>query len=125
MDNLKTDSENTTATAEGAAKGGPVFPDLKAIIVEIIGADAAEFIEITEESAFVGDLEMDSIQIIQFAEIVNEHYGNEVDFVGWLSKKPIQWLVDLTIGDVATFIESSREAKQPEQQDQPLGAEQI
>jgi acyl carrier protein len=103
MDNLNSNPESTTATA----KGGPVFPHLKATVVGIIGADVAEFIEISEESAFVGDLEMDSIQIVQFAEIVNEHYGGEVDFVGWLSKKPIRHLVNLTIGDVAAFIESS------------------
>jgi acyl carrier protein len=106
MDNLKTDPESTTAPA----KEGPIFPDLKAIVTEIIGADAAEFIEIAEESAFVGDLEMNSIQIVQFAEIVNKQYGDEVDFVGWLSKKPIHQLIDLTMGDVAAFIESSRDA---------------
>jgi acyl carrier protein len=110
MDNLNSDPQS----AAKSAGTDPIFPDLKAIIVEIIGADAAEFIEITEESAFVGDLEMDSIQIVQFAEIVNEHYGDEVDFVGWLSKKPIRQLIDLTIGDVAAFIESSREAQQTE-----------
>jgi acyl carrier protein len=103
MDGLSSNPKNTTATAEGDS----IFPDLKAIIVGIIGADVAEFIEITEESAFVGDLEMDSIQIVQFAEIVNEQYGDEVDFVGWLSKKPVRQLIDLKIGDVATFIENS------------------
>jgi acyl carrier protein len=113
MDNLNSDPANTTE----AAKGGPVFPHLKAIIIGIIGIDVAEFIEITEESAFVGDLEMDSIQIVQFAEIVNEHYGSEVDFVGWLSKKPIRRLVDLTIGDVAAFIESSLSKKPLSYQD--------
>jgi acyl carrier protein len=102
MDSLNGNPDNTTAT-----KGGPVFPHLKAIIIGIIGADVAEFVEITEESAFVGDLEMDSIQIVQFAEIVNEHYGSKVDFVGWLSKKPIRRLVNLTTGDVAAFIEHS------------------
>jgi acyl carrier protein len=114
MDNL---SSNNLTNNTNTAGQDAVFPQLKAVIVEIIGDDVAEFIEITKDSAFIGDLEMDSIQIVKFAEIINEHYGNEIDFVGWLSKKPIPQLIDLTIGEVASFIESNQGtdqvAKQP------------
>jgi acyl carrier protein len=84
-----------------------VLPDITTIIEEVIGADAAELIEITEESIFIDDLEMDSIQIVQFAEIVNERYGERVDFVNWLSNTPVTKLLKLTVGDVADFIQTN------------------
>lgn len=84
-----------------------IFLQLKEIIVEIIGADAAEIVGIHPNSAFVGDLEMDSIQIVAFAGKVNERYGKRTNFIAWLSQKSIRQLAKLTVGDVATYIASS------------------
>jgi acyl carrier protein len=84
-----------------------VFPQLKTVIEEVIGADAAEFFEITRESAFVEDLEMDSIQVVQFAESVNDLYGDQVDFITWLSQKPFDELLELRVGDISSYIENN------------------
>jgi acyl carrier protein len=84
---------------------GSVVPQLWQIVTEIIGEDAAEFLEFTEQSSFIRDLGMDSIQIIHLAEHVNGLYGGQVDLIGWLSSKPLNKLLTLTVGDVAAFIE--------------------
>ena len=81
-----------------------VFEFLKEAIAEVIGEEAASVIDITPRSQFIKDLEMDSIQIVAFGEKVNERYGASVDFVGWLSNKPIRKLLKLTVGEVAGFI---------------------
>jgi acyl carrier protein len=85
-----------------------VFWRLKEIIAELIGNDAAEIIGIRKDSEFVGDLGMDSIQIVSFAEEVRNLYGNRVNFISWLSKMPFQEMLDLTVGDVVDFIEGNR-----------------
>jgi acyl carrier protein len=72
-----------------------------------MGAEVAEIVGIHEDSRFVGDLEMDSIQIVAFAERVNALYGN-VNFVGWLSKMPIIKMARLTGGAVAEYIEKEQ-----------------
>jgi acyl carrier protein len=81
-----------------------VFLQLKEMIAGIIGEDVVEIIGIQMDSRFAKDLEMDSIQIVAFAEMVQEKYGHLVDFVSWLSKKSILKLISLTIGDVVELI---------------------
>jgi acyl carrier protein len=81
-----------------------IFKQLKDIITDIIGADAAEIVGIYESSAFVGDLEMDSIQIVSFAEEVRNRYGDRINFTAWLSKIPLRKIVKLKVGDVVDYI---------------------
>jgi acyl carrier protein len=94
----------TTRAAPVAARGQhDVFLQLKEILAELLGADVAEIVGIREDSSFVADLEMDSIQIVAFAERVNAMYDN-VNFIGWLSKMPIFKMARLTVGAVAGYI---------------------
>jgi acyl carrier protein len=81
-----------------------VFRQLKQFIAEIIGEDVVEELNVTRKSTFVKDLEMDSIEIVAFAEKVKAYYGHQVNFIGWLSKMKIKEIINLSIGDVADFI---------------------
>ena len=81
-----------------------VFEELRKILTELIGEDEAEILGIERESKFTADLMMDSIQIIAFAERINERYGDRVNFTAWLSKKPLKALMNLSVGDVSDFI---------------------
>lgn len=81
-----------------------VFEELRKMLTELIGEDEAEILGIERESKFTADLMMDSIQIIAFAERINERYGADVNFNAWLSKKPLKALMDLSVGDVSSFI---------------------
>jgi len=81
-----------------------VFEELHKILTELIGEDEAEILGIERESKFTADLMMDSIQIIAFAERINERYGDRVNFTAWLSKKPLKALMTLSVGDVSDFI---------------------
>jgi len=81
-----------------------IFEELHHILTELIGKDEAEILGIERESKFTADLMMDSIQIIAFAEKINERYGDRVNFTAWLSKKPLKALMNLSVGDVSTFI---------------------
>lgn len=81
-----------------------IFLTIKGFISEIIGEDVAEELDISVNSSFTKDLEMDSIQIVSFAEKVNRRYGERVDFTGWLSDKSIMQLLNMTIGKIVDFI---------------------
>ena len=81
-----------------------VFEQLKQFITEIIGKEIAEEIEISKESIFTKDLEMDSIEIVAFAEKVKNKYGKEYDFVNWLSGMQLEQILSLSINDVIEFM---------------------
>jgi acyl carrier protein len=101
------DMNNTLRGGSPPVDHGAIIAQIEQLIAEIIGSDAAELLDISEQSSFVGDLEMDSIQIVHLAEHINERYGKQVDFVGWLSSKSVKELLALTVGNVAAFIEES------------------
>lgn len=81
-----------------------VFEQLKQFISDIIGADIAEELDITPKSNFSRDLEMDSIEIVAFAEKVKVKYGDGLDFAGWLSGMNLDQLVNLNLDDIINFI---------------------
>lgn len=81
-----------------------LFLELKQFISEIIGPDIVEELDITKDSTFAKDMEMDSIEIVAFAEKVKAKFGNEIDFAGWLSAMNLDQLVNLSLNDIINYI---------------------
>lgn len=84
-----------------------IFEQLKQFISEVIGADVAEELNITKESIFTKDLEMDSIEIVAFAEKVKNYYGKNIDFTGWLSGLDLDELINLSLATIVIFISNA------------------
>lgn len=80
-----------------------LFGELKQFISDIIGADVVEELDITRESNFSRDLEMDSIEIVAFAEKMKVRYDG-IDFTGWLSGMDLDRLINLSLDDIINFI---------------------
>lgn len=81
-----------------------VFIILKQFVADIIGEDVVEELDINPESIFTKDLEMDSIEIVSFAEKVRLKYGDSVNFELWLSSMELEQLMNLSLGSVVNFI---------------------
>jgi acyl carrier protein len=81
-----------------------IFKQLVQFISEIIGADVVEELEITKESVFTKDLEMDSIEIVAFAEKVKIHYGKDIDFTKWISSLDLDELIALSLNSIVDFV---------------------
>lgn len=81
-----------------------IFSTLNQFITEIIGEEFVEDMDIKPESSFTRDLEMDSIEIVAFSEKVKAHFGEKIDFTGWLSGMDIDELIALTLNDIIKYI---------------------
>lgn len=81
-----------------------IFSNLKQFIADIIGADIVEQLDISEKSTFTKDLEMDSIEIVSFAEKVKLTYGKDIDFTTWLSSMDLEQIVNLNLNDIIEYI---------------------
>ncbi|MDX1661967.1 MAG: phosphopantetheine-binding protein [Gemmatimonadota bacterium] len=64
--------------------------------------------EITMDSSFSRDLELESIEFVALAEKLQERYGHEVDFMVWLSSKELPELIELEVGELVEYIDSCR-----------------
>ncbi|MEZ0452764.1 phosphopantetheine-binding protein [Sphingobacterium thalpophilum] len=77
---------------------------LKGFITEVIGEEFVEEMDITPESSFTKDLEMDSIEIVSFSEKIKAHFGDQIDFTGWLSSMDLDQLINLDLRMIINYI---------------------
>ena len=82
-----------------------IFDLMKQFITEVIGEEFVEEMDITMESSFTKDLEMDSIEIVSFSEKIKAHFGEQIDFTGWLSNTDLDQLINLNLGTIVNYIE--------------------
>ena len=85
-----------------------VLATVRKLIVEIAGEDIALLTPIEMETSFNADLELESIEFVALAEKLQQRYGTSVDFVGWISKKELDQIIALTVGELVEFIASCR-----------------
>lgn len=95
-----------TIVTAGKLNNEEIFNLLKQFITEVIGEEFAEEMDISIESSFNKDLEMDSIEIVAFSEKIKAHFGDKIDFTGWLSDMDIDQLIALKLGMIVKFIET-------------------
>ncbi|WP_288884188.1 acyl carrier protein [Pedobacter panaciterrae] len=81
-----------------------IFDLMKQFITEVIGEEFVEEMDITMESSFTKDLEMDSIEIVSFSEKIKAHFGEQIDFTGWLSNMDLDQLINLNLGTIVNYI---------------------
>jgi acyl carrier protein len=84
-----------------------VLATVARMIREVIGDDAGLGPPIELETSFNRDLELESIEFVALAEKLREHYGERVDFAGWLATMQLDQILELSVGELVAFIERS------------------
>lgn len=77
------------------------------IIREVVAEEWIREVPITRETAFNADLELESLEFVALAERLQQEYGSQVDFVGWLSSQDLDQIVGMKVGDLVDFIDRS------------------
>jgi len=86
------------------AASAEILETLAGLIRQVIGEDWADDIDIGMETSFADDLELESIEFVQLAELLQNHYGKDVNFVSWLSKMQLDSIIGLKVGQVVEFV---------------------
>jgi acyl carrier protein len=86
------------------------FDDVRATvessIVAVVGRWYYDECQVDLDSTFAEDIELESMEVMEIAERLIETYDT-VDFVTWFSGMELDDLVELTMGDVVSFIVKS------------------
>jgi acyl carrier protein len=85
-----------------------ILRTVEQLLVEIVGDEIALTGPMTMATSFSTDLELESIEFVALAEKLQQHYGAQVDFVGWISQKELDQIIHLTVGELVEFIASCR-----------------
>jgi acyl carrier protein len=89
-----------------ARKEQEILEDVRTMIAGIIGQDVdLNDREIALDTSFNRDLELESIEFVVLSEQLQNRYGKNIDFAGWLAGKELQDIINLRVGDVVRFIE--------------------
>ena len=75
-------------------------------LVAIAGDEILISGPISMTTSFNGDLELESIEFVAHAEKLQQQFGARVDFVGWISGKELDQIIQLTVGELVEFIAS-------------------
>ena len=78
---------------------------LGTMLIEVIAEEWAQDFAFTMDTSFSEDLELESIEFVALAERVQTHFGDQVDFVNWLSSMEIDAIISLSLGQLVEFIE--------------------
>lgn len=89
----------------------PTLQQLAGMLQEVIGEDWDLEQPIELKTSFADDLELESIEFVALAEKLHERYGNDVDFVAWLSEKELDEIIGLRVGDVVEYIDRCLSSK--------------
>lgn len=81
-----------------------VLATVSTLITEVVGDELELDGPIRLDTRFSDDLELESIEFVALAEKLQEHYGDSVDFVGWLSDKELDEIIGLRVGDLVEHI---------------------
>ena len=84
---------------------------VKTLLREVIGDEFDDLGEITLETRFGEDLELESIEFVALAERLQEVYGASVPFVEWLSTMDLDQIIALRVGDLVEYIEKCLSSK--------------
>ena len=83
-----------------------ILRTVERLVLEVAGDELAVLGPMTMATSFGADLELESIEFVALAELLQNHYGTQVDFVGWIAGKPLDAIIALTVGDLVEFIAS-------------------
>jgi acyl carrier protein len=72
----------------------------------VIGDPELLHTDITLDTTFGNDLELESIEFVALAERLRAEFGERVNFVAFLAKKQVDDMVSLTVGDVVRYVVS-------------------
>ena len=79
---------------------------VSAIILEVMEEDETEY-PISLNTSFQDDLELESIEMVALGDLLHAHYGEHLNFAGWLTQLSFEELMELKVGELVAWIDQS------------------
>lgn len=98
-------SIETTATDEAT-----VLAQLSGMLQELLEEYGLDDAEITMETTFHDDLELESVDLVALSGQLREHYGERVNFATFIAERDLEEIIALTVGELVRYIVASLRA---------------
>lgn len=99
-----------TAKAPSGTDAGAVLADIAGMLRELLEEYGLDDAEITRETTFHEDLELESIDLVALSGTLREHYGNRVNFAEFVADLELDQIIELTVGQLVDHVVASLRA---------------
>jgi acyl carrier protein len=89
---------------DGAATHDAVLAEVARMVASVIGEDYVSEADITPETAFYDDLEIESIEFIALGEVLQARYGERIDFPAWIATMDVDQIIGMRVGQLVDHI---------------------
>ncbi|MGI5134180.1 MULTISPECIES: acyl carrier protein [unclassified Streptomyces] len=109
---------NPTPHSTAATTGGTVQADEQTVLTDITGMlarlledeYALDDVQIGMHTTFNRDLELESIDLVTLAGLLEERYGQQVNFAEFLAGMEFDEIIELTVGRLVEYVVTSLKA---------------
>lgn len=77
---------------------------ITSMLQEVLGDEMIDE-PVTMETSFADDLELESLELVQLAELVQAHWGKRVDFNAWIAGQSLDEIIALKVGDLVEYVD--------------------
>ena len=81
-----------------------VLAVMAGMIAGLLGEYADDGLEITRETTFHDDLELESVDLVTLADLLREHYGPAVNLAEFFADKDLDAVIAMTAGEVVDYV---------------------
>jgi acyl carrier protein len=86
-----------------------VLADLTHMIAVVLEDIGTVDTEITLDTTFRDDLDLESIDLVALGGLLGEHYGDRVNFAEFVADLDLEQIIALTVGDLVAYVLTSTE----------------
>ncbi|MGH3829357.1 MAG: acyl carrier protein [Pseudonocardiaceae bacterium] len=102
---MKTSKAAPTPASTDEASSAVIWRELSGMLREVLGEYelGADF-EITADSTFFGDLELESIDLVVLAGHLEARYGSRVNIAEFIATLELDEIIGLTVGRLVDYV---------------------
>ena len=93
-----------------AANEVTVLAQLSGMLRELLEEYGLDDAEITMETTFHDDLELESVDLVALSGQLREQYGDRVNFANFIAERDLDEIIALTVGELVRYIVASLRA---------------
>jgi acyl carrier protein len=93
-----------------AANEVTVLAQLGEMLRELLEEYGLDDTEITMDTTFHDDLELESVDLVALSGQLREHYGDRVNFATFIAERDLEEIIALTVGELVRYIVGSLRA---------------
>jgi acyl carrier protein len=81
-----------------------VLAEISAMLAVVLSDLGPQRVEITMDTLFTDDLELESIDLVTLAGMLKARWGDRINFAEFIAGKKLEEIIGLTVGQLADYV---------------------